>query len=127
MLSVGLGLSRQEVSSASWWLPAYAGAGRSADYANGRYMSQGVAVEGRASTAWVKDADGVLASASALELAIGAGRGLLIEQAATNKCENSNANPIDLAGITKSGDAAATLALVSDSMELAAAGLENIC
>jgi hypothetical protein len=38
-----------------------------------------------------------------------------------NKCTNNNANPVDLTGMTKSGDAAAVLSVVDDSAALAAA------
>ncbi len=53
--------------------------------------------------------------------------GLLREPQGTNKCTNYNANPTDLTGVTKGGEAAATLTLVDDSAELAAAGLDGIC
>lgn len=56
------------------------------------------------------------------------GRGLLVEGARTNKCNNYNAAPNGfLTGLTKFGDAAATLTEVDDSAALAAAGLQNIC
>lgn len=51
--------------------------------------------------------------------------GLLVEGAATNKCE-AFAAPNDTTGLTKTGDAAATLTVVNDSVALAAAGLAEI-
>lgn len=53
--------------------------------------------------------------------------GLLMEGSVTNQCENYNANPTDLTGVTKGGDAAATLTVVDDAAEIAAAGLGDIC
>jgi hypothetical protein len=47
--------------------------------------------------------------------------------ASTNKVTCRKANPTDTTNLTKSGDAAATLAVVDDSAELAAAGLSSIC
>lgn len=54
-------------------------------------------------------------------------RGLLIEPSRTNKCTNNNSDPTDLTGVSKGGDAAATLAVVDDPAALAAAGLSGIC
>lgn len=45
----------------------------------------------------------------------------------TNKSTNRNANPVDLAGVTKAGDAASVLSVVDDVAALAAAGLSGIC
>lgn len=44
-----------------------------------------------------------------------------------NKVTARNANPVDLTNVTKSGDAAAVLSIVSDSISLAAAGLSALC
>lgn len=44
-----------------------------------------------------------------------------------NLCQNFNANPTALTGVSKTGDAAATLTVVSDTAALAAAGLSGIC
>ena len=52
--------------------------------------------------------------------------GLLIEAAATNKCANTSVNPVALTGITKGGDAAATLSVTNDAGALAAAGLSAL-
>lgn len=54
-------------------------------------------------------------------------RGLYANEQRTNKCRNFNANPTDLTGMAKAGNAAATLTLVDDTAELAAAGLDDIC
>lgn len=54
-------------------------------------------------------------------------RGLVLEPQRTNKVTISNANPTALTGVTKGGDAAATLSLVNDTAALAAAGLSEIC
>lgn len=53
--------------------------------------------------------------------------GLLVPELRTNKNSNFNANPTDLTGVTKSGDAAATLTVVDDVEALAAAGLQGLC
>lgn len=44
-----------------------------------------------------------------------------------NQCTNYNANPAGLTNVTKSGDAASVLSVVSDTAALAAAGLDAIC
>jgi hypothetical protein len=44
-----------------------------------------------------------------------------------NKCTNNNANPTDLTGMTKGGDAAAVLSVVDDAAAIAAAGLSAKC
>ena len=53
--------------------------------------------------------------------------GLGVWEARTNKCTNFNANPTDLTGMSKSGDAAATLTVVDDVAALEAAGLQGLC
>lgn len=50
-----------------------------------------------------------------------------VKPARTNKCNNYNANPTDLTGLTKTGDAAATLTLVDDTASLTTANLGTIC
>lgn len=45
----------------------------------------------------------------------------------TNKITARKVNPTDTTNVTKSGDAAAILTVVDDSVELAAAGLDKIC
>lgn len=52
--------------------------------------------------------------------------GLLVEPARTNKVTAYNANPVDLTGVSLTGDEAATLTLVDDAPALAAAGLAGI-
>jgi len=54
------------------------------------------------------------------------GRGLLIEGQRTNKVACRNAAPVDLTGVVRTGDAAATLALVDDTAALRAAGLGEL-
>jgi hypothetical protein len=61
------------------------------------------------------------------ELARIDGIGAQVAPARANKCENWNANPVDLTGVSKSGDAASVLSVVDDSAALVAAGLSNIC
>lgn len=61
------------------------------------------------------------------ELARIDGIGAQVAPARTNKCTNWNANPVDLSGVVKSGDAAAVLSVVDDVASLAAAGLAAIC
>jgi hypothetical protein len=53
--------------------------------------------------------------------------GLLIEGSVTNKSTHPNCNPSSATGMTKSGDASATISVVSDSSALAAANLELLC
>ena len=53
--------------------------------------------------------------------------GYLCEPARTNKVTCQKANPVDLSGLTKSGDAAAVLSVVDDTAALTAAGLIGIC
>lgn len=54
--------------------------------------------------------------------------GLLVEPPATNSISGvPNYNPTTTTGLTKSGDAAATLTVVDDPAELAAAGLGTVC
>lgn len=79
----------------------------------------------RASAGCAEDSAGNLIAFPANEPRI-TDKGLLIEEARTNKVAIFNANPTSLAGLTKSGDAAATLALADDSAALAAAGLAGI-
>ncbi|MGA0599026.1 hypothetical protein [Enterovirga sp. CN4-39] len=84
----------------------------------------------RASVATYKDANGVWQTAAAnvprLDYAsAGVARGFLRESARTNKNTNFNAAPA-LTNIGKTGDAAATLAIVDDSAALAAVGLNAL-
>jgi hypothetical protein len=53
--------------------------------------------------------------------------GVNVSDSATNKCECVKANPVDTTGLTLSGDVAATLTVVDDSVALAAAGLSEVC
>lgn len=53
-------------------------------------------------------------------------QGLLVEVSRQNKVTINSANPASLSGVTKSGDAASTLTLVSDTAALAAAGLSSV-
>jgi hypothetical protein len=57
----------------------------------------------------------------------GACNGLLIEEARTNKQTAFNFNPASGSGILVSGSVSAVLSIVSDSTELAAAGLDVLC
>jgi len=45
----------------------------------------------------------------------------------TNKCTCRKINPVGTSGVVKSGDAAAVLSVVDDSIALAAAGLDKVC
>lgn len=53
--------------------------------------------------------------------------GLLIEGSVTNKCTHTNCNPSSTTNMTKGGDAASTLSVVSDVTALASSGLDAIC
>jgi hypothetical protein len=87
----------------------------------------------RASTATYFNSVGILTSAAInaprfdYDPSTLAARGLLIEEQRTSKTTVLNRNPTATTGITKGGDAAATLTVVSDAAALAAAGLSGIC
>lgn len=81
----------------------------------------------RATTAIAQDADGTLREVASGEPAIGRGRGVEFWSAIQNKCVNENRNPVNLTGVTRSGDAASTLTVVDDVAALAAAGLQGLC
>ncbi len=75
-----------------------------------------------------KDVNGILrpAVADQLRLDYSMGwRGALLDQTRANKCE-AYAAPTDLTNATKTGDAVATLAVVTDTIELTVAGLNVI-
>ncbi|MFC0634879.1 phage head spike fiber domain-containing protein [Brevundimonas balnearis] len=80
----------------------------------------------RASTAIARDAGGGLSL-----FANGQPRlttaGLLLEPAALNKLVIRNAEPLDLTGVSKGGDAAATLSLVNDAAAVTGSGLGGVC
>lgn len=63
-------------------------------------------------------------AANAPALLTGAGQD--IPEGTTNKCTNYNAAPTDLTGMTKTGDAAATLTVVDDTAALRAAGFGDL-
>lgn len=117
-------------AATAWWRP---GDILAFDFANGRYMRDGetaslgaVLSASRTSPAtWFTDA-GILQPFDANVAAI-TDRGLYAGGQRVNKCRNFNANPTDLTGVSKAGDAAAMLTVVDDSAELAAAGLDGIC
>src|SRR5690606_20738143 len=117
-------------AATAWWRP---GDILAFDFANGRYMRDGeTASLGAARSAsrtspatWFTDA-GILQPFDANVAAI-TDRGLYAGGQRVNKCRNFNANPTDLTGVSKAGDAAAMLTVVDDSAELAAAGLDGIC
>ena len=54
-------------------------------------------------------------------------KGFLNEPARTNKVTCRKHNPVDLVNLAKTGDAAAVLSVVDDTVALTAAGLINIC
>ena len=75
---------------------------------------------------YVPNAAGVYVPKAANELAL-TDLGLLTQPTRTNKNTSRNANPTDLTGVTKAGDAAAVLSVVDDTAALTAAGLSGIC
>ncbi len=85
----------------------------------------------RASAAWAFDSSGILRQyESGVPRIVPSPVGVmsvLSEPQSTNKCTNYNANPTDLSGVTKAGDASATLSVVSDAAALSAAGLSGVC
>lgn len=86
----------------------------------------------RGSAAWAFNSAGVLVPfASGVPRIVPSPVGLmsvLREPQRTNKCVNYNAVPNgSLTGVSKGGDAAATLTEVDDSAALAAAGLSTVC
>lgn len=82
----------------------------------------GVASFTRLTVATAPDQAGLLQSFASGSARVNSA-GYLSEETRTNKCTNTNLNPASLAGVTLSGDAAATLTLVDDSVALAAIGL----
>jgi len=112
-IGLGFGLS----SPLSLLLGQNPGAVRAADYTTNLYYSSSP-----------KSLTGFLTDARATEIVLPDASGNLVTKYGerTNKCENYNANPTDLTGVTKSGDAAATLTLVDDTAALAAAGLSGL-
>ena len=75
---------------------------------------------------WVRNGSGNYEAKSSVELAL-SDNGLHTLPTRSNKQTNYNANPTNLSGMTKLGDAAATLTVVDDTAALAAAGLGSIC
>lgn len=116
----------------SWVLPGVNTAGADLYFANGLYYAGtptsvgSVISTSRASSGYAQTVAGALLSFSSNVPRI-TDQGLLVEEARTNKTTNFNANPTDLTNITKTGDAAATLAVVDDTAALLAGGLQNIC
>jgi hypothetical protein len=106
------------------------------DFAGGRYQRSGETAATFAElngTSFSRDGaglavriDGSLAAFAASAARI-TDRGLLLEPEGRNKVTIFNANPTSLSGVTKSGDANATLTLVNDMDALAAAGLSDVC
>ncbi|NBW08161.1 MAG: hypothetical protein EBR82_09060 [Caulobacteraceae bacterium] len=113
-----------------------ASTGLSLDFTTGSYRSGGVDLGSLAGVpGWSFNRTGVGTSSSLAGVwaSFSTGtpritdRGLLLEASArTNKLTVYSANPPDLSGMTKSGDAAATLTRVSDAAALAAAGLSGL-
>jgi hypothetical protein len=108
------------------------GASVDLDFAGGRYFSPvtgslGVLLScSRAGAGLAQQVDGPWLSFGTNVPRI-TDKGLLVEEARTNKSTNFSANPSDLTNINRSGAAAATLSVVDDTAALAAAGLQNIC
>jgi len=110
--------------------------GLSLDFAAGRYRSGGIDLAGLAGVpGWSFSRTGAGAAATSAGALASfpngtpriTDRGLLLETPArTNKLTLFSANPPDLTGMTKNGDAAATLTLVTDTAALAAAGLSGL-
>jgi hypothetical protein len=110
--------------------------GLSLNFAAGNYRSGGVDLGSLAGVqGWSFSRTGAATAATAagtlVAFATGTPRvtdlGLLLETPArTNKISVYNANPPDLAGMVKTGDAAATVTRVSDTAALAAAGLSSV-
>lgn len=73
------------------------------------------------------DVNGIVTEAKGPRISAGTIKGVRDEKSSTNKCTAYTANPTDTTNINKGGDAAATLTVVDDSAELAAAGLSRIC
>lgn len=116
-LGLDIGLSLRSGLGAGW-TPAALGPSLLGWWDAERFDS--LALSGSAVTGWTDVVGGVTAaqavSASRPRWDANAFGGVL------NKCANFNNNPQSLANVTKSGDAASTLALVDDSAALAAIG-----
>lgn len=95
------------------------------DFKTGRYY-EGSPTVSRAGEVLMLGPDGYQAF-PANTLARIDGIGAQVVPARTNKCTNYNANPVDLTGFVKGGDAAATLTIVDDAAALASVGLSGIC
>lgn len=112
--------------------PSWAGgADLYADFTTGQYWEAGFPSMGdrlnftRSTSALMLGSAGYQSFAAG-ELARIDGVGAQVAPARTNKCTNRNANPVDLAAMTKTGDAAAVLSVVDDAAKLAEAGLSGI-
>lgn len=112
-----------------------AAAGLELNFIAGRYLVQGggfSTLVGTSGVSFARASSGLAETASGVLVPFGSGlprltdRGLLIEEARSNKVTIHNANPVDLTGVTRSGDAASILSLVSDAAALAAAGLASV-
>jgi hypothetical protein len=108
----------------------------SLDFTTGSYRSGGVdlgSLAGVPGWSFSRTGAGTSSSAAGVWTSFATGtpritdRGLLLEALArTNKLTVYSANPPDLTGMTKNGDAAATLTRVGDTAALAAAGLSGL-
>lgn len=113
-----------------------ASTGLSLDFTTGTYRSGGVDLGGLANVpgwSFSRTGAGTSSSMAGVWTSFTTGtprvtdRGLLLEASArTNKLTVHSANPPDLTGMTKTGDAAATLTRVSDTAALTAAGLSGL-
>lgn len=125
------------VAAFSAWWPA--GRSLALDFANARYMREGVGAAlsnvlsvSRMSPATWLAADGALRSFAANIPAI-TGHGLYVGDQRVNKCRNLNAGPLDLGDVTLEGasggaaDPLAVFEIVDDPAALAAAGLSSLC
>lgn len=110
-------------------------AGLEFNFVAGRYLVQGggsATFAAATGVSFVRASSGLAETTSGVLVPFASGapritdRGLLIEEARTNKVTIHNANPVDLTGVARSGDAASTLTLVNDAAALAAAGLSGV-
>lgn len=126
MLGTGIGVTNiRRNGGVPSWVPE--GASFAADFLNQRYYRTAEPPCVRASPAYAPNLAGVYQSFSNNQLRL-TDAGLYVpEPMRTNKCTNFNANPTDLTGLTKFGDAASVLSVVDDAAMIEDAGLGGIC
>lgn len=97
------------------------------DASSGLYLARCGLSQGALTAAQIQAAGGIPLTTAAPAWGGVKPAGLLIEEQRTNKSTNANFNPVSTSGLTKFGDAASVLSLVSDTSALLSAGLSGVC